>query len=85
MWYRVVGEYGDSKRVTTQVQFRAGQTEALLTMNMVREQGISSSAPALCQVIADTLPMDCLEKKEVKNNNHFTLNKARCPTLGGMD
>lgn len=36
-YYGIVGEYQDSKHVITQVQFKTGQTEALITVITVRE------------------------------------------------
>lgn len=49
-----------------QVQFEAGQTEALLTMTTVREHSgsfLSLYCPALCQVIAETQLLRCFKEK----------------------
>lgn len=77
----MVRDSGDFKCITIQVKIRAGQTEALLIMVMVRERWNSIPPLHPCQVIAETPTTDCFveekEKKEVRKNNHANTNKAR--------
>lgn len=74
------------KCVIMVVQFRTGQTEALLTLIVVREHSdsISPSAP-LCSVnwLQRHNQYTCSgkRKKEVGNNNHFDVTRAKCPPL----
>lgn len=84
----MVRDSGDFKSLTKQVKIRAGQTEALLIMVMVRE--LWNSIPPLhpCQVIAEIPTIDYFAeekvKKEVRKNHHVNTNKARYPSLRGL-
>lgn len=64
----MVRDSGDFKGIRTEVRIRAGQTEALLIMVLVRERW--NSIPALlhpCQVIAETQTTEWFwEEKEKK-------------------
>lgn len=64
----MVRDSGDFKGIRTQVRIRAGQTEALLIMVMVREHWNSIPLPLHpCQVIAETKTTEWFwEEKEKK-------------------
>jgi len=71
------------------VQFRTGSTEALLSHYEHRERALPPCSPVPCQGSTDTLPVYCFGGggggRGVINPNHFGVNKARYPPLGGMD
>lgn len=84
-----VRESGYSKWVTTKVQFRTGQTEAVVTMITVRERSasISPSVPLFFSkwLQRPTCILFQTKKKEVRKNDHFSVKKTRYPFLRGMD
>lgn len=86
---------GESKCVIMRVQFRTGQTGALLTMITGREHW-DSIAPSAPQRSAKWLQRHRLfthcaketkkrKEEEVRKTDHLDINKARYPSLAGMD
>lgn len=78
---RGVGESGNSKSIITQVQFRTGQTEALLTVSIVRGHAdiASPSVPLFSAKWLHRLNLYTVSEKwrEVRKNNHFNVTKTR--------
>lgn len=85
----MVRDSGDFKCIKTQEKIRAGQTEALLIVVMVRERWNSIPPRHSCQVIAETQATGCFReekaKKEVRKNDSVSINKARSVPLRGVD
>lgn len=82
---RAAGESGGSGSVTPQVQFRTGQTEALVTLIIVREHwdGISPSAPPFSAHWWQGPSLYTVREKTGEENSNFNANKQSQVSIPG--
>lgn len=71
-----------------QVPFRTGQAETSSAVILVKErfrQQLPLCSPVVCQVIAESQPIDCFSRKKKKKKlRKYNVNKIRYPSLLGI-